>query len=124
MCRPSATAPNSTTACPASGTSCIPTNRTTARAAPTRASATAGLDRWSVARQFRVAFGTSPTRYRTPRQLDLARGLIRARVPLPDVAVRAGFADQAHLTRMFRRAYGLTPAVWSAAVGARRPGRR
>ncbi|MFI6820328.1 AraC family transcriptional regulator [Micromonospora sp. NPDC050187] len=84
----------------------------------------AGLDRWSVARQFRVAYGTSPTRYRTSRQLDLARGLIRAGVPLPDVAVRAGFADQAHLTRMFRRAYGLTPAVWSAAVGARRPGRR
>ncbi|SCL25244.1 AraC-type DNA-binding protein [Micromonospora pallida] len=76
----------------------------------------AGLDRWSVARQFRVAFGTSPTRYRTLRQLDLARGLIRAGTPLPEAAVRSGFADQAHLTRMFRRAYGLTPAVWATAV--------
>jgi AraC-like DNA-binding protein len=82
--------------------------------------AVAGLDRWSIARQFRVAFGTSPTRYRTMRQLDLARELIRAGHQLGDVAVTAGFADQAHLTRMFRRAYGLPPGVWAGAVGAAR----
>ncbi|WP_204017144.1 AraC family transcriptional regulator [Sphaerimonospora thailandensis] len=77
----------------------------------------AGLDRWSVARQFRAAFGTSPTRFRTMRQLDMARRLIRTGRRLSDVAVMAGFADQAHLTRMFKRAYGLTPAAWATAVG-------
>ncbi|MEU7941112.1 AraC family transcriptional regulator [Microbispora bryophytorum] len=76
----------------------------------------AGLDRWTVARQFRVAFGTSPTRFRTMRQLDLARRLLRGGVPLAGAAQLAGFADQAHMSRMFKRAYGLTPAKWTAAL--------
>ena len=76
-----------------------------------------GLDRWTVARQFRAAFGTSPTRFRTMRQLDLARRLMRAGRSLSEVAAVAGFADQSHLTRMFKGAYGLTPAAWLAAQG-------
>ncbi|WP_311923025.1 AraC family transcriptional regulator [Microbispora sp. H10836] len=75
-----------------------------------------GLDRWTVARQFRVAFGTSPTRFRTMRQLDRARRLLRDGVPLAEAAQLAGFADQAHMSRMFKRAYGLTPARWTAAL--------
>ncbi|MGW5053490.1 AraC family ligand binding domain-containing protein [Actinokineospora sp. NPDC004072] len=72
----------------------------------------AGCDRWSMARQFRAAYGTSPTRFRTLRRLDLARRLIRAGDPLGEVAAAAGFADQAHLTRMFKGAFGITPAAW------------
>jgi AraC-like DNA-binding protein len=75
-----------------------------------------GLDRWTVARQFREAFGTSPTRFRTMRQLDLARRLLRDGAPLAEAAQLAGFADQAHMSRMFKRAYGLTPAKWTAAL--------
>ncbi|WP_432921083.1 AraC family transcriptional regulator [Microbispora sp. CA-135349] len=75
-----------------------------------------GLDRWTLARQFRAAFGTSPTRFRTMRQLDLARRLLRGGAPLAVAAQLAGFADQAHMSRMFKRAYGLTPARWTAAL--------
>ncbi|WP_310738132.1 AraC family transcriptional regulator [Microbispora sp. H10949] len=78
--------------------------------------AVSGLDRWTIARQFRTAFGTSPTRFRTMRQLDRARRLLRDGVPLSETAQLAGFADQAHLTRMFKRTYGLTPARWTAAL--------
>ncbi|WP_235624238.1 helix-turn-helix domain-containing protein [Mycolicibacterium goodii] len=74
------------------------------------------MDRWSLARQFRAAFGTSPSRFRSMRQLELARALIIGGMPLADVAHAAGFADQAHFTRMFKAAYGLTPAAWSGAV--------
>jgi AraC-like DNA-binding protein len=73
-----------------------------------------GLDRWTLARQFRAAFGTSPSRFRTMRQLDLARGLLARGVPLAEAAARAGFADQSHMTRRFKRAYGLTPGRWAA----------
>jgi AraC-type DNA-binding domain-containing proteins len=38
----------------------------------------ADLDRWSLARQFRAAFGTSPTRFRTMRQLDHVRRLVKS----------------------------------------------
>jgi AraC-like DNA-binding protein len=75
----------------------------------------AGLDRWTLARQFRAAFGTSPSRFRTMRQLDLVRGLLQAGVPLAGAAADAGFADQSHMTRQFKRAYGITPGQWTAA---------
>jgi AraC-like DNA-binding protein len=72
----------------------------------------ANLDRWSLARQFRAAFGTSPTRFRTMRQLDHVRRLVKSGVSLAEAALDAGFADQSHMSRQFKRAYGLTPAHW------------
>ena len=75
--------------------------------------AIAGADRYSIARQFRAAFGTSPDRYRTQRRLEGAREAIEHGTPLARVAAETGFADQSHLTRQFKRAYGMTPARWS-----------
>jgi AraC-like DNA-binding protein len=74
----------------------------------------AGLDRWALARQFRCAFGVSPARFRTMRQLDRVRREVRAGVGLAEASLAAGFADQSHMTRHFKRAYGLTPARWAA----------
>jgi len=76
----------------------------------------AGLDRWTLARQFRAAFGTSPSRFRTLRRLDQARRLLSDGVAPADAAAASGFADQSHMTRQFKRAYGLTPARWTAAL--------
>ena len=78
----------------------------------------AGLDRWTLARQFRAAFGTSPSRFRTLRQLDQVRAGLLCGQTLADAALAAGFADQSHMGRQFKRAYGLTPGRWLAAVGA------
>jgi AraC-like DNA-binding protein len=75
-----------------------------------------GLDRFSIARQFRKAFGTSPDRYRTMRRLELARSAIENGVPLAQAAAQAGFADQSHMTRQFKQTYGLTPARWANTV--------
>ncbi|WP_418605571.1 AraC family transcriptional regulator [Georgenia sp. SUBG003] len=83
--------------------------------------AVSGLDRWTVARDFRAAFGTSPTRFRTTRQLDTARALIAAGTPLGETAARTGFADQSHLTRLFTRTYGLPPGRWAASTTTSSP---
>lgn len=48
------------------------------------------------------------------RRLARARTLIKNGVPLAETAARAGFADQSHLTRQFKRAFGLTPGRWIA----------
>ena len=69
-----------------------------------------GSDRFTLARHFRQAFGTSPDRYRTMRRLAIARTAIENGLPLAQAAAHAGFADQSHMTRQFKRTYGLTPA--------------
>jgi AraC-like DNA-binding protein len=73
-----------------------------------------GLTRYDLARQFRAVVGTSPYRYALMRRLDLARAQIAQRRPLVEVALEAGFADQAHFTRMFTATYGITPARYRA----------
>jgi AraC-like DNA-binding protein len=78
----------------------------------------AGLDRWTIARQFRAAYGTSPGRFRSLRRLDMVRRLILRGTPLAIAAIDSGFADQSHMSRQFKRAYGLTPARWIAAQAA------
>lgn len=78
-----------------------------------------GLDRFSLARQFRAVCGTSPHRYLTMRRLDLARRLISGGVPLAEVAAASGFADQSHLNRQFKKAFGMTPGAWSRMIIAK-----
>jgi len=79
-----------------------------------------GLDRFTIARQFRSAFGTSPDRYRTLRRLALARAAIESGRSLAQAAAETGFADQSHMTRQFKRTYGMTPARWMALTAGRR----
>ena len=76
--------------------------------------AVTGLTRYDLARQFRLVCGTSPYHYLLMRRLDAARQQLAGLRPLGEVARDAGFADQAHLTRMFKAAFGLTPAQYRA----------
>jgi AraC-like DNA-binding protein len=73
-----------------------------------------GLSRFELARQFRAVVGTSPYRYSLMRRLDFARDQIARQRPLAAVAFETGFADQAHFTRQFAAAFGLTPARFGA----------
>jgi len=74
--------------------------------------AASGRDRWSLSRDFRALFGTSPYRYLTMRRLDHVRALMIAGHSLADASAIAGFTDQSHMTHHFTRTYGLPPARW------------
>lgn len=76
--------------------------------------AAAGLSRWELARQFRAVYGVGPHRFHLLRRLDIARSLLAENRPLADIALSCGFADQAHLTRHFKSAFGLSPGRWRA----------
>jgi AraC-like DNA-binding protein len=71
-----------------------------------------GLDRYSMARAFRRHLGTSPYRYLTMRRLDHVRAALRTDGALADAAADAGFADQSHMTRQFKQAFGISPGRW------------
>jgi AraC-like DNA-binding protein len=78
-----------------------------------------GRDRWSLSRDFRLLFGTSPYRYLTMRRLDLVRAMLLQGQSLIDAALNAGFTDQSHMTRHFSKTYGLSPSRW---LKLQRPG--
>jgi AraC-like DNA-binding protein len=71
-----------------------------------------GRDRWSLSRDFRALYGTSPYRYLTLRRLDLVRRLLLGGTEACEAALTAGFNDQSHMTRHFKQAYGLSPVHW------------
>jgi AraC family transcriptional regulator len=65
------------------------------------------------ARVFKKAFGETPHSYLVRCRLDHAKHLlISGAVPLSEVALSCGFADQAHLCRTFGRFVGQSPAAW------------
>lgn len=64
-------------------------------------------------RLFRDNVGMTPHGYLTQLRLERARILIAEGLSLPDAAYRSGFADQSHLTRNFRKRYGITPGTYA-----------
>jgi AraC family transcriptional regulator len=71
-----------------------------------------GLSPAHFARAFRETVGRAPHQYLLTLRLERARRLLDAPdVVLSDVALRSGFADQAHFTRLFKREFGVTPGA-------------
>ena len=71
-------------------------------------------------RAFRRTCKESPHAFIVRRRLELAAHyLLETDASVSDIALRCGFADQAHLSRLFRRARGISPASWRRACRAR-----
>lgn len=69
-------------------------------------------------RAFSGAYGIAPHQYLTSRRVDLARRLLLEGRPPGEVATAAGFHDQSHLTRHFKRIVGTTPGRYARAGAA------
>ena len=64
-------------------------------------------------RKFKLAVGESPHAYVVRRRLERACHLMMTSAePLSEIALSVGFSDQAHLCRLFRQAFGQSPASW------------
>jgi AraC family transcriptional regulator len=76
----------------------------------------AGVDPVALARAFRRHLGMPIGTYARQLRLDRCAAALRAtREPIAALAIRAGFADQSHLTRAFRQRFGLTPDAYRRA---------
>jgi AraC family transcriptional regulator len=64
-------------------------------------------------RKFKLAVGESPHAYVVRKRLERACQLmVTSAAALSEIALSAGFSDQAHLCRHFRGAFGQSPASW------------
>ena len=67
---------------------------------------------------FRRFLGCSLGEYQRRRRFEYARQKLADRsMTLAEIAASAGFADQAHLTRTFKRFSGMTPAAYRTFLG-------
>jgi AraC family transcriptional regulator len=69
-------------------------------------------------RAFRSSMGVAPHSWLLTRRIEVAKQKLRdSRLPLAEVALACGFADQSHLTRVFTRMVGVSPGAWRRALG-------
>lgn len=77
----------------------------------------AGVHAMHVAASFRKHFGCSVGEFLRTRRVERAADLLRrCGLSLAEVALRSGFSDQSHLTRLFKRTTGMTPAAYRKTV--------
>lgn len=76
----------------------------------------AGQSRYQVLRSFRSEVGMPPYAWLAQYRVARARVLLERGCGLAETAASTGFADQAHLTRWFRRVVGVTPGVYRNSV--------
>jgi AraC-like DNA-binding protein len=78
--------------------------------------AVSGVGRFHLVRAFTAALGLPPHAYQIRIRVARAMTLIRLGLPLVEVALHTGFADQSHLTRHFTRVVGVSPGRYRQSV--------
>jgi AraC family transcriptional regulator len=75
-----------------------------------------GLSPSHFARRFKSATGAPPHQYLMSMRVERARRMLLQREPIAEIALACGFSHQEHLTRIFRRFTGSTPASFRRAA--------
>jgi AraC-like DNA-binding protein len=82
-----------------------------------------GMSPFTLLRAFRGETGLPPHAYLNQVRVRLARRLLDTGVAPAEVAAEVGFADQAHLTRHFKRVIGVPPGAYQRERGVPGPAR-
>ncbi len=72
-----------------------------------------GLSVAHFSRSFKKSVGVPPHQWLLGRRVERAKNMLRDEaLPVSSVAVSCGFADQSHLSRVFRKFTGISPLAW------------
>ncbi|HYG89586.1 MAG TPA: AraC family transcriptional regulator [Azospirillum sp.] len=80
--------------------------------------AASGLSPSYLVRAFKARYGLTPHAYQINRRIQYGQKELRRGRPIVDVALEAGFADQAHFQRAFKRHVAATPRQYAVAQPA------
>src|SRR5262245_30776213 len=84
--------------------------------------AAASLSPYHFHRAFKRSTGLTPGKYILELRLERAETLLsESDLPLAQVALQVGFADQSHFTAAFRRATSITPRAYRIATAKAKP---
>jgi AraC family transcriptional regulator len=72
-----------------------------------------GLSVSHFSRAFRISTGLPPHQWLLRQRVSTAKQLMTVRdLPLSEIAISAGFANQSHFTRVFSSVVGISPGAW------------
>ena len=72
-----------------------------------------GLSVSHFSRAFRISTGLPPHQWLLRQRVKAAKQLMTLRdLPLSEIAISVGFANQSHLTKVFSAQVGVSPAAW------------
>jgi AraC-like DNA-binding protein len=80
-----------------------------------------GLSRQYFTKAFKAATGVTPHRWLQQYRVEMAMQLLgTTALPIAEIAIECGFADQSHFTRVFTRFAGSSPRAWRTQDARRR----
>lgn len=71
-----------------------------------------GLSKYQLIRRFRDEEGTTPWKFLMRKRIEKAKELLEDGISPVQTAVEAGFYDQSHFSKIFRRETGFTPKAY------------
>lgn len=75
-----------------------------------------GLSPSHFARRFKVATGLPPHQFLMQLRVERAKRMLRGGTSIIEISLTCGFTHQEHMTRIFRRSVGMTPAAYRRSV--------
>lgn len=74
------------------------------------------INKFILIRNFKNKFNTTPNAYQLQLKINHGKYLLKSSDDIVDIALRSGFYDQAHFTKEFKKAYGITPVQYYKAL--------
>ncbi len=73
-----------------------------------------GISQYHFLREFKKTVGLTPHKYIMQERVKMAKKLLKkqGKLPLAEVALKCGFSNQSHLTRVFKHQTNMTPKVY------------